>query len=314
MTQFGMTGTLQDGILDGDLVVQGGQDPFFVWEEAIAIGNLLNQSGIQKVTGNLIVIDSFFMNFETSLQLSGELFKQGLNAQQWPVEAAQQFQSLPAGTPKPQVAIAGEVQVVTALPAGVTPLVRHQSFPMAELLEKMNRYSNNPMAEMLALAAGGPQAMAQTVARLTGVPTTEVQLINGSGLGVENQMSPRAAVGMFRAIAQILKPHQMTIADVFTVVGQDTGVLDERALPSMAVLKSGTLNEVSALAGALPTQSQGTIWFAIINFGGDPTTFRLRQEAALNKAIQQWGAIDQAPEELRENGARQDLKPSSELI
>ncbi|MGK7920247.1 MAG: D-alanyl-D-alanine carboxypeptidase, partial [Trichodesmium sp.] len=47
ITLIGTTGTIENGVLNGDLIIQGGEDPFFVWEEAIAIGNLLNKIGIQ---------------------------------------------------------------------------------------------------------------------------------------------------------------------------------------------------------------------------------------------------------------------------
>ena len=36
ITLIGATGPIQNGVLQGDLVIQGGEDPFFVWEEAIA--------------------------------------------------------------------------------------------------------------------------------------------------------------------------------------------------------------------------------------------------------------------------------------
>lgn len=51
-TLVSATGPIKNGVLYGDLVIRGGGDPFFVWEEAIALGNSLNQLGIKRVTGN----------------------------------------------------------------------------------------------------------------------------------------------------------------------------------------------------------------------------------------------------------------------
>ena len=34
VTQIGTNGSIQNGILQGDLIVEGSYDPFFVWEEA----------------------------------------------------------------------------------------------------------------------------------------------------------------------------------------------------------------------------------------------------------------------------------------
>ena len=48
-TRFRGTGPIRNGVLQGDLVVSGGGDPLFVWEEAIAVGNALNQMGIDQI-------------------------------------------------------------------------------------------------------------------------------------------------------------------------------------------------------------------------------------------------------------------------
>jgi len=63
---------------------------------------------------------------------------------------------------------------------------------------EMNIYSNNEMAEML--AQSGERSPVQQQAPLPLVPQSEIQLVNGSGLGVENRISPRAVCAMFIAI------------------------------------------------------------------------------------------------------------------
>jgi serine-type D-Ala-D-Ala carboxypeptidase/endopeptidase (penicillin-binding protein 4) len=284
-TRVGVTGVVQKGVLKGDLVIQGGQDPFFVWEDAIALGNLLTRQGIRQIDGNLVIQGPFYMNFETKATAVGAALRQGLDSTQWTQAALQQYQTLPATTPKPQMAIQGEVVSLNSAPANTQWIAQHQSLPLASLLKKMNRYSNNPMADMIANSVGGADAVAKKAIATTGVSPTEVQLINGSGLAVENRMSPRAVCGIFRAIEQLVQPQGMTIADIFTVIGQDESVLDQRPLPKRAVLKSGTLDTVSALAGALPTQ-QGVVWFSLMNNDGDVEAFRKLQERFL-------GALDQ---------------------
>jgi serine-type D-Ala-D-Ala carboxypeptidase/endopeptidase (penicillin-binding protein 4) len=52
--------------------------------------------------------------------------------------------------------------------------------------------------------------------------------------------------GIFRAIERLAQAQEMTIADIFTVMGQDDSVLDQRPLPKQAVLKTGSLDTVSA--------------------------------------------------------------------
>ncbi len=204
ITLISTNGTIKDGVLTGDLIIQGSEDPLFVWEEAIALGNALNQKGIKRVTGNLIIVDKFYMNFELNPLKSGELLKQALNSQIWPPEAAAQYQTLPPNTPKPQIAIDGTVKVLPGLPSAVQPLIKHYSLPLAELIKKMNQYSNNLMADMLADTVGGAKTVAQKAAAATGVPAAEIQLVNGSGLSEENRISPRAACALFIALERYL--------------------------------------------------------------------------------------------------------------
>jgi serine-type D-Ala-D-Ala carboxypeptidase/endopeptidase (penicillin-binding protein 4) len=287
-TKVGFTGSVQNGSLKGDLVIQGGQNPFFVWEDAIALGNVLTQRGIRQIEGNLVIQGPFYMNFETQATTVGATLRQGLDATQWSQEALQQYQTLPATTPKPQVAVKGSVVSVSSPPAQTQWIGEHRSLPLASLLKKMNRYSNNPMADMIANSVGGPNVVAQRAIAATGVSPSEIQLINGSGLAVENRMSPRAVCGIFRAIDRLVQSQGMTIADIFTVMGQDESVLDKRSLPRQAVLKSGTLDTVSALAGALPTQ-QGVVWFVLMNNAGDVEAFRKQQETFLGTLVHTLG-------------------------
>ena len=312
-TKIGYVGTIQNGELQGDLVIEGGADPFFVWEDAIALGNLLNQNGIRSVSGNLIVVGPFYMNYEPDPVTSGMLLQQGLNHARWPAEAQTQYQTLPGDTPKPEVAIAGSIQPTTPRPAQVKPLIQHRSLPVAELLKKMNQYSNNAMSEMLADYVGGASQVAQIAAQEAGVPPQEIQLINGSGLGVDNRISPRAACGMFQAIARLLHPKEMTIADIFAVIGTDPGVHNERPLPQKFVMKSGTLNRVSSIAGALPTKNQGVIWFAVINGEGDVDQFRAKQETLLQTFMQSWGTANKTFDLITANPARQELTATSQV-
>jgi serine-type D-Ala-D-Ala carboxypeptidase/endopeptidase (penicillin-binding protein 4) len=291
-TVFSTTAPVQAGVVQGDLIVQGGGDPFFVWEEAIAVGNALNQAGIRQVTGKLIVAGNFVMNFAESPLDSGRLLKQALNAGLWGSEAETQYQQLAPAPPRPQVVIQGDVQLGT-VPAEAKPVLKRQSMPMVDLVKAMNIYSNNVMAQMLADSVGGAAAVSLKTAALTQIPPIEIQLSNGSGLGPENRISPRAVSTMMVAIQRYLKPRNLTLADVFPVIGQDGGTLAGRQTPRGSVVKTGTLNEVSALAGVLPTRDRGLVWFTIIDLGqGDIGTFHYQQDLLLNKVQQAWGEDD----------------------
>jgi D-alanyl-D-alanine carboxypeptidase/D-alanyl-D-alanine-endopeptidase (penicillin-binding protein 4) len=61
------------------------------------------------------------------------------------------------------------------------------------------------------------------------------------------------------------------------------------------VVKTGTLDTVIALAGAIPTRDRGLVWFAIINRGTDWDSLRAQQDIFLQKLVQQWGTASALP-------------------
>ncbi|MEL6130529.1 MAG: D-alanyl-D-alanine carboxypeptidase [Cyanobacteria bacterium J06628_4] len=300
-TRVGWSGTIVNGTLQGDLIVQGGDDPLFVWEEGITLGNTLQQLGIQQVTGSLVVIDQFVMNFNTDPLASGELLKQAMNSAAWGWEVEKQYATLPAGTPKPTVQIQGPVKVASAAPTLAQAsgwLVRHRSLPLAVILKAMNIYSNNVMAEMVANLSGGPAGVVK-IAEQVGVAPGEISLINGSGLGEDNQLSARAVIVLMQAIQARLQPYNLNFADLFPVAGTDTGTLIDRTLPVNASVKTGSLAVVSALAGAFPTAEKDVVWFAIINYGNGLETLRSQQDRLLAALEQQWGKASQPPQQIK---------------
>lgn len=287
-TLVSATGPLQNGVLQGDLVITGGGDPMFVWEEAIALGNSLNQMGIKRVTGNLVITGNFAMNFQRHPLLAGQFLKQALNATTWSRGATFQHSLMPKGTPKPQVVIAGGVKVEAIANPQQTLLLRHHSLPLKQIIREMNVFSNNEIAQMLADTVGGAEVVQSTAARLARVPQSEIQLINGSGLGQENRISPRAVCAMFMAIQQEALAYRLTLADLFPVSGFDhRGTMHSRHLPAATIMKTGTLRDVSALAGVVPTRDRGLVWFAIINRGTNVSAFRTGQDQLLQRLVQQ---------------------------
>ena len=298
-TLVGAIGTIREGVLHGDLVVYGGSDPFFVWEDAIVLGNTLEQVGITRVDGRLLIVGRFYMNFVLEPIKAGSLLKRGLNAAVWPESVQAQYRTLPKGTPTPRVVISGPVQVAQAPLSGQIPLVRHRSLPLFDILKRMNIYSNNAMAEMLTIAVGGSGRMRQTAVRAAGVSRNELRLRNGSGLGRSNQISPRAVCALFMAIHNLLQPDGLNISDVFPIAGRDNGTIARRQLPRHAVVKTGTLGNVSTLGGVIFTRKHGPVWFALLNQGNNRAALRAQQDALLASLTRSWGSVDDAPESFR---------------
>ncbi|MGB5633280.1 MAG: D-alanyl-D-alanine carboxypeptidase [Waterburya sp.] len=288
-TDIYVTGEIVNGIVTGDLIIKGTGDPLFVWEEAIALGNAINQLGIREIKGNLLVTDKFYMNYQDQALKAGQLLKQGLDLKLWQSEITQQYLQMPVGTKQPEIAIAGQVQLINQVPTNAQQLMRHRSLPLAEILKQMNIYSNNQMAQMLADLVGGADQVAQVSAEIAGFAITEIELVNGSGLGEENRISPRAVCQMLMAIDRLLKSHSFSTADLFPTAGRDiVGTVQDRGLPKSTTIKTGTLDNVSALAGVIPTSDRGNVYFSIINYGYQVKYFRQRQDILLNELVLTW--------------------------
>jgi D-alanyl-D-alanine carboxypeptidase/D-alanyl-D-alanine-endopeptidase (penicillin-binding protein 4) len=292
-TNIYVTGRINHGVVMGDLIIQGNGDPLFVWEEAIALGNSLNQLGIQEIQGNLLVTDKFYMNFESQSLTAGKLIKQALNRNLWLPEITQQYLRMSVGTKQPEVRITGQVKQIKQLPVKAQLLIGHRSLPLAKILRQMNIYSNNEMAQMLADLLGGADIVAQSAARLANFPASEIKLVNGSGLGEENKISPRAVCQMLMASDRLLQSsndsNNYSVADLFPTAGRDlVGTVKNRSLPTGITIKTGTLDNVSALAGVIPTKSQDKVYFSIINYGHPAQSLRQQQDYLVNELVQPW--------------------------
>ncbi|AFY36362.1 D-alanyl-D-alanine carboxypeptidase [Calothrix sp. PCC 7507] len=310
-TVVSATGPVVNGVLQGDLVIAGGGDPMFVWEEAIALGNTLNKMGIKQVKGNLVITGSFAMNFQRHPLLAGQFLKQTLNSATWTRPENYIHSIMPKGTPKPKVVIVGTVKLGTQANPQQNLLVRHRSLPLRQIIKEMNVYSNNEIAEMLAESVGGAAVVQSTAARLARVPNTEIQLINGSGLGPENRISPRAVCAMFMAMQREAAANQLTLADLFPMSGfEHRGTMHARHMPTGTVMKTGTLRDVSALAGVMPTRDRGLVWFAILNRGTNVSGFRAGQDQLLQNLVKQLQVAPEVPVTLAPNSV---IKPLPEL-
>ncbi len=314
VTEISATGPIVDGVLEGHLIITGGGDLLWVWEEAIALALVLEELGVETVAGDLILENQPWFNFRQEPQRVGEAFRLSFDARRWTPRLERAHEGMAAGTRKPQLEIQGEVRILAEsqtdedngevervtepLPSRI-PLVRQHSLPLLSWLKVMNVHSNNVMADHLAQELGGGARVAQRAAQLAAVPEAEIQLINGSGLGQENRVSPRASVALLGAIHRRLARRDLTVADLFPVFGQDGGTMEDRAMPKGATVKTGTLWNVSALVGAVPTRDRGLVWFALLN-GGDAYTlpFRRQQDEFLHRIQEQWGRGPQ-PRALR---------------
>jgi serine-type D-Ala-D-Ala carboxypeptidase/endopeptidase (penicillin-binding protein 4) len=298
LLRYGPEGTLRTGVLAGaapdaagvvagDLYLRGGGDPSFGGKAAALLADaLVGEIGITEVRGRVIGDESAFdglrgppsEGFRTSFDvgpLSALTFNRGFSGRRRPL-----FQSSP-----PRAAAAAftrllrrrGVRVVRGGRAGVTPpsaveLTSLDSPGVRSLIAAMNVPSDNFIAETLIKALGatfggaGSTAAGALVVRSTlsqlGVRT---RVVDGSGLSRSNRTSPRAVVSLLTAM------DESAVGEPFFAslpVAGRTGTLHDRMRSTAARdncrAKTGTLSDVSALAGYCETRGGGRVAFAFL--------------------------------------------------
>jgi len=292
ITTFAATGPVRDGLIEGDLVADGGGDPYFVDENALLVAQRLNESGVRRVTGVLRVRGALLFNWQAD-GVAAPL-QQALSGNT-SVTAWTTVQALsPALQVPPAVQFAGAAPSAgsgTGDALAARPLVIHRSQPLLSLIKSLNDYSNN-IFKPLADAAGGIGSV-EGLARQSVPETMRSEIILGDGAGTDprNRLSPRAAVHLLQALERELAVSGHTLVDVLPVSGIDAGTLHDRLNgpdeSGRIVGKTGTFGDygASALIGAVPTTDRGTVYFAILNHGVPVSEARRRQDRFLRALL-----------------------------
>ncbi len=189
--------------------------------------------------------------------------------------------------------LAGATRGGTA-PDGV-PLLAFESEPLSHALARLNKYSNNLMARNLFLTLGaeafgvpgtpdkGARAVRESLAR-HGVSTRKLVLENGAGLSRIERISAQALTALLHAAQRT--PWAAEFVASLPLAAQD-GTLKRRFPGSMvagrAHLKTGTLRDVSALAGYVHTLRGDSV--SVVMLVNHP---RARASEAAQRALLEW--------------------------
>lgn len=162
----------------------------------------------------------------------------------------------------------------TAKAAGVRTLVEHTSPPVAYMVFLMNKWSNNFIAEMLFLHIAntkGPSdvkkspAVMEKFVKDAGINTKGFKSFNGSGLYTGNLLTPQQVVELLDVMVD--RPAYPEFSASLPVAGTDgtlSGRLAKASTRGTLRGKTGSLNDVTALAGYLTTKSGRTLAYAIL--------------------------------------------------
>ena len=184
-----------------------------------------------------------------------------------------------------------------------SPLLKFASEPLAAALVRQNKYSNNLMARNLFLTLGaeaygapatqekGARAVREDLAR-NGVPTRKLVLENGAGLSRIERISADTLNQLLRAAWR--SPLFAEFESSLPIVAFD-GTLKRRfrdsPLAGRAHLKTGTLRDVSALAGYVDTAGGRRVGFVMLV--NHPNA---RQSQAAQRALLEWVQAGMRPQ------------------
>ena len=150
----------------------------------------------------------------------------------------------------------------TALaPEDMEPLLVWESPPLIDVIRYLNKYSNNLMARQLLLTLGqqkseGPATVQAGVDALLawletrGVETSDIVIANGAGLSREARISAADMNAVLRyGYRHNLMPEFVSSLPIAGEDGTMRNRLENVAEPGAVHVKTGTLDEVSAIAG-----------------------------------------------------------------
>lgn len=285
-TALGEMAIAEDGTLAGNLYLRGGGDPTFGTAEASQLAGALKAAGLREVTGRVMGDESAFDGRRgppsSGYRLTSEVgplsalsFNQGRTGRRRPyfqvspaLFAAQAFQR---ALRRRGISVGRSAQTGDSPPDAVT-LTEWSSPPLAEIARRTNVPSNNYMAETLIKALGvrlrsegstaaGAEAVRAAMAEI-GVQT---RVVDGSGLSRLDRTSPQAVVTLLTRMAR--DPAGEALAASLPVAGR-TGTLVHRmrgtAAQNRCQAKTGTLHDVSALAGYCTTTAGSHVAFAFL--------------------------------------------------
>jgi D-alanyl-D-alanine carboxypeptidase/D-alanyl-D-alanine-endopeptidase (penicillin-binding protein 4) len=274
----------------GDVFLVGAGDPTLSSGGLDTLARRLRQSGVRHIAGRILGDETIFdrMRFgpqwkasfygTESSPLSGLSVDRNLapNGHMLPYPALSAARLMRKALLLHGISVSGHA-ATGKVAFGATELSSLRSKPLWKILRRMDRLSDNYIAEMVIKAVGalggaqgstaGGLAVAQTVLQDTiGDDAKNLHLVDGSGLSSANRLTASALAELLArtSLDPTLGP---PLRQALAVAGVN-GTLRNRPSGSGRVLaKTGTLDGVSSLSGYATTQSGARFAFAILMNG-----------------------------------------------
>jgi len=357
-TEVTALGPINNGTLEGDLLLKGYGDPYLVTERFWQLLHELRQKGVATITGKLLIDDSYFdvgdydpaafdreplraynvapnalltnfkvirYYFEPDLESAGVKVRieplldnldivNHLRLTSAPCRGYQRGITITPNDDFSRVTLSGsfpngcEIYAMDRTALGhneftyglfkalwresgggfsggwknvvadteAEPLIVFESLPLAEVIAKVNKYSNNVMAKQLLYALGatmygppGTEAKGRQVVREWlaehGIDAAELRIDNGAGLSRNSRLTARQLGNMLRyAFESPFMPEYLASLSLAGLDGTLSKRFQDGELTGQAHMKTGSLDNVSAVAGYFQSQSGRRFIVAIL--------------------------------------------------
>jgi D-alanyl-D-alanine carboxypeptidase/D-alanyl-D-alanine-endopeptidase (penicillin-binding protein 4) len=304
-TTFGVTGDWDRtaGVVTGDLVIEGGADPDFQWENTFLVAQALNRAGLRTVRGRLVIRGTFWNGWEHGVEKRatdpverghrmGRRIIDSLDPRRWTTSHENTWTAMctrrgldPAQ--RPRVAVTGGVAVGGSEPA--TPIVVHRSNRLADILRRFNVYSNNDIIRIADPFGGEVGLEAFLLDRLAPM-SRGIELATASGER-RNRMTARQMVALLDAVRNEAEAQGLELEDLLPVIGCDPGAT-RRMFPALAAAPlTGT---VTCKTGTLTSTDGGVAVVAgtFTDAAGIPVLFAIAAPKAGGR-LQHWRQLEQ---------------------
>jgi D-alanyl-D-alanine carboxypeptidase/D-alanyl-D-alanine-endopeptidase (penicillin-binding protein 4) len=276
----------ETGLVQGNLVLRGGGDPTLDKPTLAKLADRLVNGGLTHLDGRVVGDESAFDAFRGVPSsgyaltsdvgpLSALAYDHGVTGKRrpfWQRNPAQfTADALTRMLRRRGVEIDGSPRAGKAS-TDMVPLLEWSSPALGDIVRRMNQPSDNYMAETLAKDLGadfgsagstsaGVAVVRSTIARFGISPT----IVDGSGLSRSDRTSPRQVVKLLTSMADTDQGPALDAS--LPVVGRNGTMYDRMrgtAAQDRCHTKTGTLHDVSSLAGYCTTTSGKRLAFAFL--------------------------------------------------
>jgi D-alanyl-D-alanine carboxypeptidase/D-alanyl-D-alanine-endopeptidase (penicillin-binding protein 4) len=287
-TSVGMVGDWdrETGVLRGDLVIHGGDDPDFQWENAFLVARELNRLGLRRVEGRIRIAGRFWLGWEHGVERRetdparladkmGRRLIRAFNPRRWTRSHINTWKAMCDrrgwdASRRPEIEVTAGVAFETA--AETAPVLVHRSNPLHVTMRRFNVYSNNDIVRV-ADDIGTVNELEDFTSRRLGLETGLIEFETASGER-RNRMTVEQMVALLTELEVEAGEQGLELGDLLPVVGCDPGhtrrffpALSGPELAGSVTCKTGTLTHtdggVAVLAGTFTSPTTGPVVFAV---------------------------------------------------